>query len=122
MDLGPRVNQSVTRCRPGRSFALFALFLVAVSGFSPRAEAERTAGLSLPAVHTTGLHGPALSCPDTCPDQVVDPLEEHDLASEPRLGPALQRSEAAAAFNCSPAYLDSQPSASANPARGPPSA
>jgi len=126
MDLGPLVKRRVVRYRPGRWVPLFALFLMALSGFSPRADAEfageRASGLTSEASRTQSFQWPTLERLDTHSDQVLDPFEDDDWGSEPRLGPALQSSETVATFPYQGASLDSQPFVSANTARGPPSA
>lgn len=126
MELGRLVNWSVARCRPGLCLVLFALVFAFVSGFSPRPDSEcaakRDSALTYAAAQAQGLQGPAMERLETGADRVVDPLENDDLASEPRLGPALQSQEASATSNCRPTPLDSRWVSSCNPARGPPSA
>jgi hypothetical protein len=125
MDLAPVMDWSVAGRRPGRCIVLFTLFLAAVSGFCPRAEADSPAGrdarLIHAAAHVLDLHGPSVERLEASAEQPVDPLADDDLASEQRLGPAVQGPEPAATFNGRPAFLARQVLTSSNPARGPPS-
>jgi hypothetical protein len=126
MDLGPLGDWSVARCRPGRCIVLFTLFLASVSGFSPRAEADSSAGrdacLMHAAAHLLDLHGPSVDRLEASAEQPVDPLADDDLASEQPLGAAAPGPKSPATFKWRPASLASQALPSSNPARGPPSA
>jgi len=126
MDFEPLRDRSVAGLRLGRAILLLTLFLAGVSGLSPRADAdapaERDAGLIQAAAHALDLHQRSIESLEASTDQVVDPLPNDDLATEQRLGPALQSPQYTASFNCRSASLDGQPVASSNPARAPPSA
>ena len=125
MDRKPAVDWSVARCRPGRRIALSALLLVSVLGFSPRAEGDLTADRSAeakPSAAPSHAHpGSAVVRFAASVDELIDPVEDDHLGSEPLAAPSFEAPESPASYGCLSAPLDSQSLVSSNPARGPPS-
>lgn len=121
MGAEPPVDCSVARYRPSRGIALWTLFLVAVSAFSPRAQGDFSRERDSAGRASIGP-SPAAEPLAAYADELIDPLEDDDLSSDCPPAPAFYCSESPADFNHRSASPDRQATASSNPARAPPSA